>query len=128
MALNLQQYIEPAAFASAVYDVTGQMVDSAIASGYAQWIKGITGTMPVIVKTDDTHVKIVFTQAQIPVMRKWLDDQLKGAVKPSAAGPVTYDFGSVLNMWAAKYAVPTVAGIFIGGVLLGYIAHKMRWF
>ena len=130
MAFDLQQFVDPLAFGNAVYQYTGQLVDSAIAAGYAQWVKGITGSLPLIksVEGDTKRVKIVFTPEQIPLMRKWLDDQLSGAFKPGAPGIVQYDFGSVFNMWAAKYAVPTVAGIFIAGIIIGYFTHKLRIF
>jgi len=126
MAFNLQTFIDPLAFGNEIYGITGQVVDSAIAAGYAQWVKGVTGSLPRILKVDESHAKVIFSQEQIPVMRKWLDDQVKGALKPSAAGPVSYELGPVLNMWAAKYAVPTVIGIFIAGLVAGYVIHKMR--
>jgi hypothetical protein len=128
MAFNIQEYVEPVAFGNAVYGVTGQLVDSAIAAGYAQWIKGITGTLPVIQSLDAKRVKIVFTPEQIPIMRQWLDQQVSGAFKSGVPSAVEYDLGSVLNMWAAKYAVPTVVGIMIAGFIAGYMVHKMRIF
>ena len=126
MSISIDTFVDPVAFANEVYRITSKPVDSAIAAGYAQWVKGITGTLPQIISTADNRAKIVFTQAQIPVMRKWLDDQVKNALKPSAAGPVSYELGPVMNMWAAKYAVPTAAAIFIGGLIAGYIIVKMR--
>lgn len=126
MAISLQTFLDPLSFSNEVYGITGESVDSAIAGGFAQWVKGITGTMPGIVKIDDAHVKIVFTQNQIPIMRKWLDDQVKGALTPREAGAVSYELGPVINMWAAKYAVPTVAGLFVAGLIAGYLIHRMR--
>jgi hypothetical protein len=128
MALDIMSFVEPTAFGNSVYQYTGKLVDSAIAAGYAQWIKGITGSLPIIQAVGDKQVKIEFTAEQIPIMRKWLDTQVSGAFKAGAPSAVQYDLGSVLNMWAAKYALPTVIGIFLLGVTAGYVANRMRWF
>jgi hypothetical protein len=107
-----------------VYTLTGSLADSAVSAGFAAWVQSITGSVPITTRLAGDRVRVSFTPEQIPIMRAWLDSQVKGAFTAGPPPKVEYAIGDVINLWAAKYAVPSVLGIFIAGLILGYLVRR----
>jgi hypothetical protein len=120
----LTQFTEPLSVGNDVYSLTGSLSDGAVAAGFAAWVQSITGSVPVTTRLPGDRVRVSFTAAQIPIMRAWLDNMLKGAVSGGPPPKVEYALGDVINMWAAKYALPTVAAVFIGGIIAGWLLRR----
>lgn len=124
MAGIVNQFLEPVSVGNDVYTLTGSLADGAVAAGFSAWVQSITGTVPIATRLPGDRVRVSFTKEQIPIMRAWLDNMLKGAFAGGPPPKVEYALGDVINLWAAKYALPTVAGIFIAGLVLGYLSRR----
>jgi hypothetical protein len=89
---------------------------------YALAIEKITGQKPEIVSFD-TYVKLLFTPDQVIALQAYLDQQIKGAIKPQLGPPsgVIIDIMPIAGPVMLKKALPLIAGI----AILGFLAGKV---
>ena len=122
---ELNKYLDAAGFGLAVNSIVGNTVESAKATGYGAWVDSLTGTYPKIVSMGNGRAKILLTEQQIVIMRKWVDSQITSFLKkPDTTGPVSYELNAIIMPTMLKYTVPIAAFTLIVGWLLHYYMGK----
>jgi len=117
---DINNYIEALALGTNATSYTRKPTDGFIAGGFAAFIQALTGSMPTLVRLPNNKAKIVLTEKQILVMRKWFDTQLWSAIKkPPEEQSLTLEMNPVIVPWALKYVIPA-ALLF---VVLGWVGH-----
>lgn len=122
--MSVDQFLAPVGVGNDVYGITHSLGEAAVAAGFAAWVNSVTNDLPYVTDLGNGRAKVQFSPASIPVMRQWLDDQVRGAFTSGEPPTVEYDLGAVLNTWAVKYAVPSAVAIFLAGLLAGYLLRR----
>jgi len=105
-------------------------LDFAKAKAFTMWVKNIIGSEPAIINVNDQFLEIDFTEAEITAMKKWLDNQVGGLLKPrpvNVAPPtVQIKLGKIIVPWSVQYLFPIIAGVFGIGYLTGNFLTRRK--
>lgn len=115
-----ENILDVGAIGANVYKVTKNPADSAAASGYAQWIKSITGRLPYAEIDQYGRARVFLDPEQARIMRQWLEQSaIKSVRSKPVSGTLYIDFRPVAEPIVLQYGL-IAAAIFTGlGFFLG---------
>ena len=117
--MSALDYLPAISMGTKTSQLTGNNTDGFVASGYASLIQSITGTMPTLVPLPNKKARIILSEKQTAIMKKWFEGQVSSGIKlakaPSNLELVT---GPFIMPTVLKYAVPALGAVFF----LGWIA------
>ena len=115
---DIADYIQALSIGTDASGITGKPADGFVAGGFAAFVQAITGKPPAIQQLPDRKARVVLSQEQVVIMRKWLDSQFWSVMKKSDSS-LTLGMGPVIVPWALKYLIPA-ALLF---VVAGWLSH-----
>ena len=119
---NIDKYLQSIAIGSEAVSITGDLSDAFKVGGYSAWVQSITDEPPTAVDIGNGKVKIILSQNQVAILKKWFENQLFTALKPKDSLPnVQYELGPVFKPLAIKYTIPVFAAILLSGYIVGKI-------
>jgi len=115
-------YLPALALGQRAATITGVSNDAFPAMGYASFIQAITGEMPTVVDLGNKKARILLSERQVAIMKKWLELRVAAGIK-LAKSPSNLEINAkpFIMPVVLKYALPALVAMFA----LGWFAHNM---
>jgi hypothetical protein len=115
---EITDYLQALTIGGNASSMTGKTEDGFIAGGFSAFVQALTGQPPTLVQLPNNKAKIILSEKQVIIMRKWLDMQLFNFKAPKDQS-LSIEMNPVVVPWALKYAIPAALAF----VILGWVGH-----
>lgn len=123
--MSVSDIIDTVGTGAMVLNITKNSGDALTASGYAAFVKSVTGNNPSFVQEQKGYVTARLTESQAQSIRKYFEDQIWSIFKKQTDKKTfIIDTAPVINPLIFKYVTPVLVGAFIIGYLTGRYKEK----